>query len=75
MTFENFKWLNETEAEYKDGVLKVYVPGHTDYFNSPVKENGTFPVTATVRYGMPTTCGSRFPEWMIALPSIIPPMA
>ena len=31
--------------------------------------------TATVRYGMPTTFGSRFPEWTIALPSIIPPMA
>lgn len=43
MTFDNFKWLNENEAEYKDGVLKVYAPGHTDYFNSPVKENGAFP--------------------------------
>ena len=43
MTFDNFKWLNESEAEYKDGVLKVYAPGHTDYFNSPVKENGAFP--------------------------------
>ena len=43
MTFDNFKWINESEAEYKDGVLKVYAPGHTDYFNSPVKENGAFP--------------------------------
>ena len=23
MTFENFKWINESEAEYKDGVLKL----------------------------------------------------
>ena len=43
MTFDNFQWINESEAEYKDGVLKVYAPGHTDYFNSPVKENGAFP--------------------------------
>jgi len=21
MTFENFKWINESEAEYKDGIL------------------------------------------------------
>ena len=43
MTFDNFTWLTESDAEYKDGVLKVYAPGHTDYFNSPVKENGAFP--------------------------------
>ena len=43
MTYDNFKWINESEAEYKDGVLTVYAPGHTDYFNSPVKENGAFP--------------------------------
>lgn len=42
MTFNNFKWINESEAEYKDGVLRVYAPGHTDYFNSPVKINGFF---------------------------------
>lgn len=43
MDFTNFKWINESSAEYKDGVLKVYAPANTDYFNSPVKENGFFP--------------------------------
>ncbi len=43
MNFENFKWVNESSAEYKDGVLTVYAPAETDYFNSPVKENGAFP--------------------------------
>ncbi len=43
MNFENFKWVNESSAEYNDGVLTVYAPAETDYFNSPVKENGAFP--------------------------------
>ena len=43
MNFENFKWVNESKAEYTDGVLTVYAPSQTDYFNSPVKENGAFP--------------------------------
>ncbi len=43
MNFENFRWVNESEAEYRDGVLTVYAPSCTDYFNSPVKENGAFP--------------------------------
>ena len=43
MNFDNFKWINESKAEYKDDVLKVYAPANTDYFNSPVKENGFFP--------------------------------
>ena len=43
MNFGNFKWVNESKAEYKDGVLTVYAPSQTDYFNSPVKENGAFP--------------------------------
>lgn len=43
MNFENFKWVNESKAEYKDGVLEVYAPDKTDYFNSPVKENEAFP--------------------------------
>ena len=43
MNFENFKWVNESKAEYKDDVLTVYAPSQTDYFNSPVKENGAFP--------------------------------
>ncbi len=43
MDFTNFKWVNESSAEYKDGVLTVYAPANTDYFNSPVKENGFFP--------------------------------
>lgn len=43
MNFGNFKWINESSADYKDGVLTVYAPEKTDYFNSPVKENGAFP--------------------------------
>lgn len=43
MDFTNFKWVNESSAEYKDGLLTVYAPANTDYFNSPVKENGFFP--------------------------------
>lgn len=43
MNFDNFKWINESSAEYKDGMLTVYAPANTDYFNSPVKENGFFP--------------------------------
>lgn len=43
MDFTNFKWVNESSAKYKDGVLTVYAPAQTDYFNSPVKENGFFP--------------------------------
>lgn len=43
MNFENFKWVNESKAEFKDGILRVYAPANTDYFNSPVKENGAFP--------------------------------
>ncbi len=43
MNFDNYKWINESKAEYQDGVLKVYAPAQTDYFNSPVKENGAFP--------------------------------
>ena len=41
MNLNNFKWINESSAEYKDGVLTVYAPAQTDYFNSPVKENGS----------------------------------
>lgn len=43
MDFTNFKWINESSAEYKNGMLTVYAPANTDYFNSPVKENGFFP--------------------------------
>lgn len=43
MDMKDFKWINESKAEYKDGVLCVYAPDKTDYFNSPVKENGAFP--------------------------------
>lgn len=43
MNFEDFKWVNESKAEYKDGTLKIYALEKTDYFNSPVKENGAFP--------------------------------
>lgn len=53
MNFENFKWVNESKAEYNDGTLTVYAPEKTDYFNSPVKENGAFPelvATASLYY-------------------------
>ncbi len=43
MDLKDFKWINESKAEYKDGVLCIYAPDKTDYFNSPVKENGAFP--------------------------------
>lgn len=43
MNFENFKWINESSAKYENGTLTLYAPEKTDYFNSPVKENGFFP--------------------------------
>lgn len=43
MDLKDFKWINESKAELKDGVLCIYAPDKTDYFNSPVKENGAFP--------------------------------
>lgn len=43
MDIKEFKWINESCAEYKDGVLCIDAPDRTDYFNSPVKENGAFP--------------------------------
>ena len=43
MNIKDFKWINESKAEYADGVLTVYSHDNTDYFNSPVKENGAFP--------------------------------
>lgn len=43
MTFENFKWINETSAVYSDGVLKIMAPDNSDYFNSPMKEDGALP--------------------------------
>lgn len=53
MTFENFKWINETSASYADGVLKIYAPDNSDYFNSPMKEGGALPApvsNATLYY-------------------------
>ena len=43
MELKEFRWINESSAEYKDGVLCIDAPDKTDYFNSPVKENGAFP--------------------------------
>lgn len=43
MNFDSFKWINESTSEYKDGVLTLQATDNTDYFNSPVKENGFFP--------------------------------
>lgn len=43
MNINDFKWINESKAEYKNDVLTIYAPEKTDYFNSPVKENGAFP--------------------------------
>ncbi len=53
MNINEFQWVNESSAEYKDGVLTVYAPEKTDFFNSPVKENGAFPepvATASLLY-------------------------
>lgn len=43
MELKDFKWINESCVTYKDGILSMYAPEKTDYFNSPVKESGAFP--------------------------------
>lgn len=43
MNFEAFQWINESSAEHKDGVLTLLAEDNTDFFNSPVKEEGFFP--------------------------------
>ncbi len=53
MQLDQFKWINESRAAWENGVLTVYAPDRTDYFNSPVKENGAFPepvANATLLY-------------------------
>lgn len=41
----SFKWINESKVEYKEDAIILYAPKHTDYFNSPIKENGFFPAS------------------------------
>ena len=43
MNFETFKCNNESSDKYENDILTLYSPDKTDYFNSPVKENGAFP--------------------------------
>ena len=53
MQLDQFKWINESRAAWEKGVLTVYAPDRTDYFNSPIKENGAFPepvANATLLY-------------------------
>ncbi len=48
-----FIWINETEANISDGTISILANEKTDFFNSPVQENGMFPkplANATILY-------------------------
>lgn len=40
MDFTGFKWLSESSVEVEGNEVRIYAPGHTDYFNNPIPENG-----------------------------------
>ncbi|MDR1706135.1 MAG: DUF1349 domain-containing protein, partial [Clostridiales bacterium] len=40
MDLNDFKWLNKSEMTADEDRITVCAPGMTDYFNSPVPENG-----------------------------------
>ena len=40
MNFSDFKWLNESNARINGNDVTIFAPGGTDFFNSPVLENG-----------------------------------
>lgn len=40
MDFTNFKWINETDMKYENGILTLMAQPKTDFFNNPVKEAG-----------------------------------
>ena len=43
MNFSDWKWLNESRAITMNGELAIVAPANTDWFNSPVPENGSIP--------------------------------
>lgn len=40
MDFTGFKWLSESSVEVNGNEVLIYAPGHTDYFNNPIPEDG-----------------------------------
>ena len=40
MDMSNWKWLNESSMIIQGNEIAVCAPGHTDWFNNPVPENG-----------------------------------
>ena len=40
MDMSNWKWLNESSIIMEGGEVAISAPGHTDWFNNPVPENG-----------------------------------
>ena len=42
MDFKIFKWLNKSQHSITDNKITITAPANTDYFNSPVPENGQF---------------------------------
>ena len=42
MDFSNWKWLNESQLIKENEEIVIAAPGHTDWFNNPIPENGMF---------------------------------
>jgi len=42
MNFDSFKWLNESKLTVDGDTITIFAPPETDYFNSPVPENGKY---------------------------------
>jgi regulation of enolase protein 1 (concanavalin A-like superfamily) len=40
LNFSDFKWLNKSSVEINKNTVTIFAPGGTDYFNSPVPDNG-----------------------------------
>jgi len=40
MNFTGWKWLNESRIITEGNEVVIYAPGHTDWFNNPIPENG-----------------------------------
>ena len=40
MNMTGWKWLNESRMIKEGNEVVIYAPGHTDWFNNPVPENG-----------------------------------
>jgi hypothetical protein len=43
MNLDSFKWLNKSEISVDGDKITITAPPATDFFNSPVPENGAFP--------------------------------